>query len=99
MNGSEDFNAGMNVGQIQTDIETIKKTLDRIETSLNRGGERMGNMEEAQRQNVTSIAVLETKVIDIAGNVTDLKGTRSRVAWAIIGSYASAFIAWTRFHK
>lgn len=87
--------------RILGDVRALTKTCDRIEASLQRGGERMEKIEAGNVACDKHSAVTDTRLDGIERDIketikdeiADLKGTRSKMSWAIACSYLAGIIA------
>ena len=77
-------------GEMTANIVSIKETLSRMEESINRFGQRTGDLEEKQREDRTEIAILRTAGIAAIKDIEDLKGSRKWFLMAIVGGFLTA---------
>lgn len=99
MTDSEDFKTGFNLGEIQSDIKSIKESLARMETSMTRGGERMGKLEEGRSDCDRKTAVLAGQIVTIERDVDKLEKSKNWVVTGIIGSLLAAISQWVMGRK
>ena len=90
MEDNLDYKDGQEFGEMKSDIKTLAATCARIETSVNRFGERTGMLEEKHGKIETSIEVLKAQAVSALEDVKDLKGSRKWFITAIVGGFLAA---------
>ena len=75
------------IGELKGDVTHIKETLIMIESSMFRGGERMGRLEEGQSKCDKTMAVLTSEVNALGKDMDKLEKSKTWFITAIVGSY------------
>lgn len=99
MSDSNDFKDGQELGEMKSDIKTLAATCARIEASVNRFGERTGQLEEKHGKTETHIEVLKAQASSAFDDIKDLKGSRKWVITAIVGGFLAALWQIVTGHK
>ena len=89
----------LNIGKMQSDIEHIKDTCVRIESSMTRGGERMGKLEEGQSNCDKTTAVLSSSIKTLEKDVDKLEKSKSWFIMAIVGAFLTQLTQWIMGRK
>lgn len=93
MSDNGNFEDGRLLGEILSRLEGIGRDITEIKASMVRYGERTGELEEKRNSDLVAIKVLEAKMEPVRDDISDLKDTRKKVSWAIVGAYVTGMVA------